>query len=368
MRREMETRAGAGGQWRTQGRRAFAGMVCGVVAVVMAGRVAGEEAGVWPSAGGAVLALRGMRVTDPVVAFDAKGRELLGFNWQMRGRALPGRWFELVCGGGTFVARDAGTWIGAKVSGSGAYSVEVTVTAAKESGSDGVVLGYVGGGKEVVGLAQEKGGWVWRQAGQKPGMLFPVVAGKPEHVVVTSGAGKWAAYRDGEMVGSGKVAGGGLRWAPGELVIGSAEWRGRVEAVAVFPRVLTGEEAGAEAKAAKGLTGGRKEGEVIRFKGKLVRQAATSALEDIRPYSRSLTAAEYRVDEVVSGTWREPVITVLHWMIMDGKRLPLADRKPGEEVELTVMPLDGQVQLEGSRRDELADGDLDAVLHYCEAE
>ena len=32
MRREMETRAGAGGQWRTQGRRAFAGMVCGVVA------------------------------------------------------------------------------------------------------------------------------------------------------------------------------------------------------------------------------------------------------------------------------------------------------------------------------------------------
>jgi hypothetical protein len=84
------------------------------------------------------------------------------------------------------------------------------------------------------------------------------------------------------------------------LVIGSAEWRGRVEAVAVFPRVLTGEEAGAEEKAAKGLTGGRKEGEVIRFKGKLVRQAATSSLEDIRPYSRSLTVAEYRVEEVVS--------------------------------------------------------------------
>jgi hypothetical protein len=366
MRREMETRAG--GQWRTQGRRVFAGMVCGAVAVVMMGRVMGEEARAWPSAGGAVFAMRGLRVTDPVVAFDAKGRELLGFNWQRRGRALPGRWFELVCGGGTFVARDAGTWIGAKVSGSGVYSVEVTVTAAAESGSDGAVLGYGVGEKEVVGLAQEKGGWVWRQVGQKPVTLFPVVAGKPEHVVVTSGAGKWAAYRDGEMVGSGELAGGEVRWDPGELVIGSAGWRGRVEAVAVFPRVLTGEEVGVEAKAAKGMMGGRKEGEVIRFKGKLVRQAATSSLEDIRPYSRSLTAAEYRVEEVVSGTWKEPVITVLHWMIMDGKRLPLADRKPGVEVELTVVPLEGQGQLEGSRRDELADGDLDAVLHYCEAE
>ena len=106
----------------------------------------------------------------------------------------------------------------------------------------------------------------------------------------------------------------------------------------------------------------------MRFRGTLVRQAETADVAEIRPYTRSLSASEYRVDKVVAGDWAEPTITVFHWMVMDGRRLPLADRRPGEEVELVVEPLGDHPQLESSRRDELTDGDLAAEVFYCESE
>ena len=74
------------------------------------------------------------------------------------------------------------------------------------------------------------------------------------------------------------------------------------------------------------------------------------------------------MDKVLSGEWKEKSIIVLHWMILDAKRLPIADRKPGTEVELSVEPLAQNPQLESNRRDELTDMDLDAELFYCESE
>ena len=71
---------------------------------------------------------------------------------------------------------------------------------------------------------------------------------------------------------------------------------------------------------------------------------------------------------MLAGEWKQPTIKVLHWMIMDGKRLPLADRKPGAEVELRVEPLGEHPQLESCRRDDEMDGDIAADLFYCESE
>ena len=99
-----------------------------------------------------------------------------------------------------------------------------------------------------------------------------------------------------------------------------------------------------------------------------MRQARTSELKDIFPYTRSLTMAEYRVDKVLGGEWKQPTILVLHWGILDSVRLPLAERKPGEKVELSVEPLEGHPELEPNRRDELPDVNLDASVFYCESE
>lgn len=331
---------------------------------------AAATAGDWPAVPGAVLAVRSTKTTDPVIAFDAKGRELFGFSCAARGRALPGAAFEMVCDGGSFLARDAGKWIGTKLATAPGFAVEATIVPAlSRPDSPATVLSY----GESFALRQQGGGLSMTCGGGAAVELFPLEAGQPVHVLISCNGKEWTAYRDGRKAAAGSLPATRASWAQADLVMGSQAdgseaWRGRMEAVAIFPVALSAENAASQAEAAAALRAGRPAISPLKFRGTLVRQATTSSLEDIRPYSRSLTAAEYKVDAVLSGDWKEPTITVLHWMIMDGKRLPLADRKPGTAVELSVQPLAQQPQLEGSRRDELPDTDLDAELFYCETE
>jgi hypothetical protein len=334
---------------------------------------AAAQAPEWPKVPGAGFALRNGRTTTPVVAFDAKGRELMAFNCAPRGRGVLGRFHELVCDGGSFHARDAGTWLGQQVAKSGAFTLEVTLTpAAAPLETCGVVLAYGDDAGEDAALLQDKGGLSLRLGRAQPIRLFAPAAGKPVHVLITCDKKRWVAYRDGQPAGSGPLAAGAPAWGTRQLVMGSAwsgsePWRGRMECIAVFARALTAEEATEEAAASRVLQAGRKPATTVRFRGTLVRQAKTSALEEIRPYTRSLSAAEYKVGEVLAGEWKEPTITVLHWMIMDSKRLPIAERKTGTAVELSVQRLDQHPQLEECRRDEL-EGDIDADLFYCESD
>ncbi|MEI7903218.1 MAG: LamG-like jellyroll fold domain-containing protein, partial [bacterium] len=290
-----------------------------------------------------------------------------------RGRALVGRFYELFCDGGSFYAKDAGQWVGLQVAKSGAFTVEVTLTPAETvPKARGVVFAFDDDKGEDVALLQDKSGLSLRLAGGQPVHLFAPEAGKPVHVLVACGKEKWAAYRDGQPAGTGPLAAGTPPWGARQLVMGASwsgaePWRGRLEGVALFPRVLTAEEAAGEAAAIKAVQAARKPAKTVRLQGTLVRQAITSSLEQIRPYTRSLTVAEYKVGKVLAGDWKPPTIRVLHWMIMDGKRLPIADRKPGAAVELDVEPLDEHPQLESCRRDEIED-DTDADLFYCESE
>ncbi len=328
----------------------------------------------WPAVEGAVFALRDGGVTSPVVGFDDKGRSAMGFSLGNRGRSLIGRSNELVCAGGTFLTPGVGTWIGREVAKSGMFTLEATLTPAKDApAKPGVILTYADADGENVALLQDKSGLSLRVPGNPPIALFKAEAGKPVHLVVLCSKEKWLAYRNGVRAAAGTLQTPPPAWGERELLIGSGlddanPWHGRIEGVAIFPRALTPDLVAAQASAVKTMLAARKPAPAVRFRGTLVRQAETSKLEEIRPYTRSLSVAEYKVDEVLEGEWKEPTIHVLHWMIMDAKRLPLADRKPGVKVELTVEPLDSHPQLESSRRDEIPDGDLDAVLFYCESE
>ncbi len=328
----------------------------------------------WPAVKDAVFAQRDANVVSSVVAFDSKGRSLMAYNCDMRGRALPGRFFELTCAGGSFHAMDAGSWIGAKVAESGEFTIEVTLTpAAAKPESPGVALAFGNDDGEDFALRQDKAGLSLTLGKAKPISLFAPEAGKPVHVLIACGKQKWTAYRDGKPAGTGDMPSGLAKWAARELTMGASwsgkdPWHGRMEAIAVFPRALTAEEAATQFKASTALRAGREPATTIRFKGTLVRQARTSTLEEIRPYDRSLSFAEYKVDEVLEGKWDQPTIVVAHWMIMDAVRLPIADRKPGVKVELSVQPMEQHPQLESNRRDDIEDLDLDAVLFYCESE
>ena len=180
-----------------------------------------------------------------------------------------------------------------------------------------------------------------------------------------------AACRDGRPVHSGQLAAGAPAWGQRQLVLGAARsgadrWRGRMDAIALFARALTAAEAAGEAAASRALQAGRKPATSMRFRGTLVRQARTSALDEIRPLTSSLTAAEDKDEQVLAGEWKPPTLTVQHRMIMDGKRLPIAERKPGTAVELSAERLEENPQLEECRRDEL-EGAIDATLFYGES-
>ena len=334
---------------------------------------AAAQAPAWPKVPGAAFALRNGSPTTPVVAFDDKGRELLAFNCAPRGRGLLGRFNDLVCDGGSFHAQQAGPWIGLQVAKSGAFTLEVTLTPAQAPlKTPGVVLAYGDDAAEDAALLQDKGGLSLRLGGTQLIKLLEPEAGKPVHVLIACDKEKWVAYRDGRTVQSGPLAASAPAWGARQLVMGAAwsgadPWRGRMEELAVFPRALTAEEAAGEAAASKALQAGRKPATTVRFRGTVLRQAKTSDLVAIRPYTRSMTAAEYKVEQVLEGEWKQPTITVLHWMIMDSKRLPIADRKLDTAVELSVERLDQQPQLVECRSDEL-EGDIDADLFYCESE
>lgn len=358
---------------------ASAALILGLAAAMAPGLAAAEGSGEttalqWPKVSGAAFALRIAHFSADKITLDAKGRELMAFECATRGRALFGRFYDLVCDGGSFVAKDAGDWIGLQVAKSGAFTLEATLTPGiLPAKTPGVVLAYGDDKGEDVALLQDKAGLALRLGGTRTVELFALEAGKPVHVVVACDKEKWAAYCNGRLVRFGKCTAGAASWGTRQLVMGAAfsgaePWRGRIEGIAIFPRALTAEQAAEEAAAIRALTADRKPATAIRFQGTLVRQAKTADLKAIQPYTRSMTLAEYKVDKVLAGEWKEPTIKVLQWMIMDSKRLPLADRKPGAKVELTVEPIEEHPQLETCRRDDELGGDISLDLYYCESE
>ena len=329
----------------------------------------------WPAVEDAVFAQRDANNLSPVVAFDTRGRSLMAFNVAMRGRAIPGRFHELICDGGSFHALEAGAWVGAKVAESGEFTLEVTITPAMaEPEAPGVIFAFGNDDGQDFALLHKKDGLSLTLGEADPITLFAVEeAGAPVHVLIACGAESWTAYRDGEPAATGDMPADLPTWQARELVMGANwasehPWHGRLEAIAVFPRALSSDEAATQAKASAALRADREPATTVHFKGTLLRQAETSPVGEIRPYTRSLTFAEYKVDEVIEGDWEEPTIMVAHWMIMDAERLPIADREPGVEVELGVELMDQHPQLESMRRDDLPDADLDAVPFYAESD
>ncbi|MGB2998873.1 MAG: LamG-like jellyroll fold domain-containing protein [Phycisphaerae bacterium] len=328
----------------------------------------------WAPAEGAVFAIRNAHVSSKALAYEANGRELLVLNVRERGRALHGRHFEWLCDDGSFLATQGGEWLSAQVRKAGAVSIEATLEPRSLGGGKRAVAWSFGTDKETVAaIAQLEKRWVLQLKGGEEIGLFARDTEAPFHLVLTIGNGFWQAYVDGKAAANGKVKGNASDWSAGKVALGalpSAEgtWRGRIHGVAVYARVLTPHDAAKQAEAMKAELDARQPIKPLKFNGTLVRQARTSELKDILPYTRSLTMAEYQVDNVLAGEWKHPTILVLHWAILNSVRLPLAERKPGGKVELTVEPLEGHPQLEPHRRDELPDANPGAAVFYCESE
>ena len=220
--------------------------------------VAGQAPG-WPAPGGPLRAAR-WQSRHSHGGFDTKGRDLMAFNLISSGRAFLGRFNELVCDGGSFIAKDASTWLGMQLAksrylhpGGDPHARRGLAEVARRG------LAFADDKGEEVALVQDKCGLALRLGGAQPIGLFAPDTGKPVHVLVACDKDQWTAYQDGKPAGSGKLTGAAPAWAMRELVMGANwagedPWHGRMEAVAVFPRALTAAEAAAQAAASKRCT------------------------------------------------------------------------------------------------------------------
>jgi len=93
------------------------------------------------------------------------------------------------------------------------------------------------------------------------------------------------------------------------------------------------------------LLAARKEPPRLRIIGKLKARSDTPKPERILPYYQALGVYEYAVEEVKEGKYDGPVVLVAHWVIMQRKKLPVAERPIGASIELLLEPYDSNPQL-----------------------
>lgn len=183
--------------------------------------------------------------------------------------------------------------------------------------------------------------------------LFTLQDTEPHHVVVTYEPGQLKAYVDGKLVLDSDKVTGNLKWGYGELIFGGnhnsgrQRWRGRMRNMGLYARVLPPGEIRANyaaiAKAIQPLPR-------VTVRARLLAASATPTPEAIAPYTEALVVNEYQVLEVMrkSSDWQAPpqvekgaTIRVYQWGLIDKKRTPIADLKPGAEREMALEAFPG---------------------------
>lgn len=314
------------------------------------------EPPVWPaSADGLLLAWRTAGAANTLA--DPAGGPDRAATLTPRGGAELDRDGAMVVGDGVFVADQASA--SAVVSGArdtNELSVELVVTGRD---GDGVLLASGVAGQENFVLAVRQGRLVFavRAKARGPGSLQEAVlaplgaAGASRHVAVTFTPGHVVLYLDGETAAeSGAITGDFFPWrerafAVGGRPDGGEPWRGRLEGIALYNRVLSPGEVAEDALRYRRLLAERAAVDRVVVVAVRGARSRVPTLDEITPYRRALVVVEYRVESLVEGTAPER-IRVARWAIQDGAGVPEARLPEGTRERLVLEPYTAQSQLE----------------------
>jgi hypothetical protein len=260
----------------------------------------------------------------------------------------------LLVGDGSFQAEEqAGKSLVELAEKSNEITLELTLTPADVSPTASGTLFSFGWfkGAPLLELAQQGDALVWRLLHSKtaePAARFgKLVAGQPVHVIAGFSPGRRVVYVDGaKVLDDDGWQGDFYFWKPGALEIG-AGWKGVVEGLALYDRLLGADEAAENARRYAAERARRPAVPQTRVLATLQRCSRTPTLDEIAPYRQALAACEYRVDRVFSGTpagtVAGPTIRVARWVILDGETLT---PPKGASVPLALEPFSGNGQLE----------------------
>jgi ferric-dicitrate binding protein FerR (iron transport regulator) len=204
--------------------------------------------GIWPSnLAGAALVIE----SEPKMqASDASGAPQ-AVALVPQGRARLSEHGALVLDDGAFVATGAGQAVTAACRETGEMSVEAIVRPNQGMQSEAAIVFAAGDGPLTpnFALVQSQGrfGFVLRTSDAPGGVLFDladVAEDSPQRLTVTYRPGRVACYLDGRlMFQRNDLRGDFTPWNPGELIFGDQptgghNWRGVLEGVAIYNRVL----------------------------------------------------------------------------------------------------------------------------------
>lgn len=334
----------------------------------------------WPaSRDGLVLLWQSAKAPNQVsVPADLGSRRSL---FEAAGRAYSGRDGAMVLAGGSFLA-DMPTMEGmiAGLRATNAFSLEMTVTPAAGGGTGlGRIFTFSGGlGLRDVTLSGRGDELVLQvntpETGKnaEPGLtLGTLPRGRASHIVVGYEPGRVVFFRDGALAKDVSVATGGFfHWRPLPLLLGNEwqadlPWRGRIEGLAVYDRVLGGVEVAENARRYAALRAERPVVARIRIVAELAQRSTIPSLESIAPYRDALAVFAYRVVAVKEGSYDAGEIRVVHRVLLGGERLDPASYAPGSRHELVLERFDGHPELASLYRSETLAPRYELPLFYA---
>lgn len=228
-------------------------------------------------------------------------------------------------------------------------SVEMVLTPATLPTRRGVILTSASKSRRNFSLEQQAAGLYFGLRMKSRGdQAFPrafltdLPQERPSHVVVTYAPGQLKAYLDGQLVTTaGSTTGGFFHWRPAPLIFGSDwngknQWRGTLEGVAIYARVLHAEEVQESFSRYRTQLESRPRVPSWTVSAILRGCSEEPTLQRIDPYREALVTCRYQVDEVISGEDLGPQVRVARWSIMDGRHLGLEAEGANSELHLTL--------------------------------
>ncbi len=298
------------------------------------------------------------------LVWDAKLQSERSSSLTRSGRAFLDHDFAMVLEGGTFLASaaDADSVLNA-CRKSQELSLEAVLR--PEPAADGglrKIISFSGGTERSRNfvLAQRRDRLIFNpRAGYPTTEAFPEVdlagipAGETSHVLITYEVGRLAAYLNGEpILETDSVQGGFFHWKRRPFLFGDGPgtgdtWRGTVEGVAVYGRVVEADEARENYLRYRRMLAARSSVPRLVVDATLLARSEAPSLEEISPYREALAVFEYRIDRVIQGTPPGERLRAAHRSILDGGLLEI-NRTPkiGARLRLTLEPFAENRQLE----------------------
>ncbi|MCK5803148.1 MAG: PKD domain-containing protein [Lentisphaeria bacterium] len=346
------------------------------------------EVPVWPAnrAGLVFLWETGNR---PNLVMDPATGKNRTYRLKARGHARLDHNYAMELGGGSYVVEGADEPLLEACRKTGELSIEAVLLPAnlEQSGPARILSFSTDGGSRNVTLGQQKNELILRLRTTKTGenganpqvSLCPITAGKQTHVIVTYKAGRLVCHLDGKQVfSSNKVSGDFSNWAPHHLLFGDEwsdrrDWSGTLEGIAIYSRALGAKEAKQNAAMSRNRLLARASVPKYEIEAKLIAKSKQPTLKEIAPYREALACYEYEIASSKSvastpkGTGEAPTkrIRVIHWVLLDGQPLPVAEALVGSRVQVIVESFDLNPQLERFYQSDTLEEDFDIPLFFA---